>query len=153
MACTVVGLKHPYLPFFVFWYSVLCLRTVFGPLHGCGRSEPIGSHGLREWDEDFRPIRSLARSGRTGVARDCSRLGNRYAAQSVGQPNSLSDRNPLYYIAGGSGHSREEDRQSPNSVYCFLQCGPVCGRSEASIILLLPQRPKPLSTPTVMPLS
>ena len=44
---TVVGLEHPYLPLFVFWCSVLCLRTVLGPLRGYGRSEPIGSRALR----------------------------------------------------------------------------------------------------------
>jgi hypothetical protein len=31
-----VGLEHPYIPHFVFWCSVLCLRTVLGPLRGCG---------------------------------------------------------------------------------------------------------------------
>ena len=32
----------------MFWCSVLCLRTVLGPLRGCGRSKPIGSYDLRD---------------------------------------------------------------------------------------------------------
>jgi hypothetical protein len=45
MHCSGAGV--PLSTPFRFWCSVLCLRTVLGPLGRCGRSEPIGLYGLQ----------------------------------------------------------------------------------------------------------
>jgi hypothetical protein len=108
---TIVGLEHPYLPLFVFWCSVLCLRTVLGPLHGCGRSEQIGSCALRNGsgtrisDQPDRWRTTAGREWRATIP-DSEMSTLRRVLGSPTGPATGAPYTEIGYIAGGSVHSR-----------------------------------------------
>ena len=107
----VVGLEHPYLPLFVFWCSVLCLRTVLGLLRGYGGSEPIGSHGLQNGSGTR--ISDQSDRWRVAAGREwCATVPDSEMStlrRVLGSPTGPATGTPyteIGYIAGGSGHSR-----------------------------------------------
>ena len=96
---------------FRFWYSVLCLRTVLGPLRGCGRSEPIGSRDLRNGNGTR--ISDQSDHWRAAVGWEWYttvpdwEMGTLHRV--LGSPTGPATGAPytkIGYIAGGSGHSR-----------------------------------------------
>jgi hypothetical protein len=95
----------------VFWRSVLCLCTVLRPLRGCGQSEPIGLHGLRNGSGTRISDQSDRWRAATGwkwhATVPDSEMG--MLRRVLGSPIGPAIGAPyieIEYIAGGSGHSR-----------------------------------------------
>jgi hypothetical protein len=95
----------------MFWCSVLCLRTVLGPLRGCGQSEPIESRALRNGSGtriSDQPDRWRTVAGREWRATvPDSEMGTlcRVLGSPIG-PATGAPYTEIGYIAGGSGYSR-----------------------------------------------